>query len=700
MFRTLSILFLLSIIGMNGLLGQVEDIEVQEDLIENIIENIETNEEFDFNTLYETLSLFKDNPIDLNKASEEDLKELQLLNDIQIGDLKNYILNNGDLISLLELQAISSFDLKTIRQIKPFITVNESTRDYHTSLGKILTSGKATLYTKWRRVWQNQEGYKLDTNFVDGREVIEAPYEGDPNRYYARLLYTYENRFKAGFTMEKDPGEAFFEGSNKYGFDFYSFHAHLRNYNQHIKDLVIGDYTIALGQGLILHNGFGGSKSSYVMNIKKGGRNIKSYNSINENNFFRGGALALQHGKYFDSVLFGSYTKIDGNVLPIDTLSSDPEESFSSFQNTGYHRTKNEIEDEKKIGRMTFGGKVRFKKRNFSLSANVLHERFDQSLNKELSLYNQYSFVGSSLTNASLDYNYRYKNINFFGETAASDNKGLAFLHGVLVGLDRKVDLSILHRHYQREYQSLNSNAFGETSGANNETGLYVGLSIRPHPGWILKMYGDIFKHDWLRFRTDAPANGREYLLRLDYFKKRRYSFYLQYRYEQKHRNTSGSQSPIDALGTTTQHRLRFNVSNKLTKSLELRNRAEFSWFDRDGDKSKGYIIYQDLLFRPNGSPFSMTARYSFFDISNYDSRIYAYENDLIYEFYIPFFIGTGKRYYINLRYNWRKVTAEFRISETLFDVPKEGSFIIGSSGEIIQGNRRTELKAQIKYNF
>jgi len=45
-------------------------------------------------------------------------------------------------------------------------------------------------------------------------------------------------------TMEKDPGEEFFRGSNRVGFDFYSAHLYYRNISRTVKALAFGDYQV------------------------------------------------------------------------------------------------------------------------------------------------------------------------------------------------------------------------------------------------------------------------------------------------------------------------------------------------------------------------------------------------------------------------------------------------------------------------
>jgi hypothetical protein len=63
---------------------------------------------------------------------------------------------------------------------------------------------------------------------------------------------------------------------------------------------------------------------------------------------------------------------------------------------------------------------------------------------------------------------------------AISDNLGFGLLNGVMMSLDKKVDVSILHRYYSRNYQTIYASAFAEGSRPQNENGLYFGLSVSP----------------------------------------------------------------------------------------------------------------------------------------------------------------------------------------------------------------------------
>ncbi|MCB9035751.1 MAG: helix-hairpin-helix domain-containing protein [Lewinellaceae bacterium] len=679
-------------------LAQVDSLQQPPDatqqVIEDFLQNTESEGDFDFNTVFEELQFYQENPIDLNEAGEEDLQSLQLLSDIQILELLNYRRMAGDLISIYELQAIPSFDLLTIRRILPYVTVDKGIDDYQLSIPRMLAEGQNELYLRWSRIAEEQKGY---SPLEEGQTAQR--YLGSPNQFYLRFKHSYSNKLSYGITAEKDRGEEFFAGSNKQGFDFYSAHLFIKDYNRTIKAIAIGDYAVSFGQGLILYSGFGAGKSSYVMNIKRSARVLRPYTSVNESNFQRGAAATLAFGEHLEVTALASHRRRDGNVLEPDTL--DVEESIrqiSSLGIAGLHRTDSEIADENALGQTTFGGRLRWKGDRGHIALNALYEQIDANLTLREQPYNRFYFSGDRLFNASLDYSFTFQNYNFFGETAMSDNGAIATLNGLLMGLDRKVDLAVLMRHFPRNYKALFPTPFAETTGARNETGLYLGLEVRPHRYWKLSAYFDAWHHPWLRFDADAPSRGYEYRARLTYFRKRNLEAYLEVRDETKERN-------IDKIGGKNNFTLpsrvfqtRLHLAKKVNKALELRSRIDIGFSENEiNTTQRGFVIYQDVIFKPIGFPLSFTTRFALFDTDGFQARYYSFENNLLYAFSIPAYYNRGTRFYLNLRYRGiRNLTLEARVAQTYW----RNQDSIGSGLDEVAGPRRTELGAQVKYRF
>jgi len=671
----------LLILFIHQLDAQVEQSEPT-DIIEDYIQQNAEENDFDQNTVFEHLERYKRNPLSINSASEDQLRELTLLSDIQINSILEYRRKVGSLISKFELQAIPNLDLQTIKNILPFIQIADE-EQFRMSLKNMVKQGNSTVFLRWVRQLQLADGYKGEP----------SKYLGSPDRVYTRWHHSFENRLSFGIVAEKDAGEQFFKGSNKQGFDYYSGHIQLNNYNSWLKAIVIGDYTINLGQGLICWQSFASGKSAFVNMVKRGGRTIRPYTALNEAQFLRGAGITIAINENIESTLFASYRKKDGNYN-IDTSDIlQPEEYISSLQITGLHRTESEIQNKNSIRETMLGGKVKYRKNRFSIAYNSLFTSFDKPIIPSTQVYNQYYFHGKSLWSNSLDYSYTFRNLNFFGETAMSDNGKISTINGVQVGLDRKVSMSVVHRYFDKAYQQLYSNPFAEGSTAQNEQGLYTGIEFFLNNNWKISCYYDLFKFPWLKYQVDAPSSGNEYLARITYTVKRKLELYAQFRSENKEKNNT-IDDRISTLVNNNRSQLRLNASYKVNKIFELRNRLEWSWNDNSAVVSKGFLVYQDVIFKPIEIPFSFTARFAIFETDDYSSRIYTYENDILNSFSVPPLYNKGIRSYINIRYRGLKNSViEARYAITKYNNINQ----IGSGNERISGNVRSEVKIQLK---
>lgn len=681
-------IFACIVLGASTLKGQGDP--QANSFIANIIEEyLEATdaESFDYNTIFENLNYYFEHPLNINTATEYDLRELFLLNELQINDFLRHRDRFGAFLSIYELQAMPTWDLYTIQNVVPFLKCDLDPSDANLNFRDALTKGNSQLYLKAKRVLEKRKGFIKNSDGV-------APYVGDPNHMYVRYRYEYGQSFKAGFTAEKDPGEKLFGEGSKYGFDFYSFFIYAKDVSKRVSILSLGDFAVSMGQGLILYNDFAPGKSSFVMNVKKGGRSIRPYSSVGEVNFFRGGGAVINLAKSWQVTAFASHKPADA-VVDRDTIVNTDFDSFGNIRLDGYHRTQSEIDHKNSILQTNLGGKLQYKVRNFNVSLNSLYTAFDVALIRDEALYKKYLFSGKKLYNTSVDYSWRLRNMTFFGEAAMSDNGGFAQLHGLLVGLDPKMDLSAVYRNFAPDYQVINGNAFSESSLPINEKGFYLGMEIRPLKNIVVSGYADFWQQPWAAYRRDGPSEGKEFLVKFSYVLRRKLEFYAQYKYEQKQLNLK-SESLVSFPSNQTLHRLRMHLGYKINKEWEIKDRIEFSRYSHSSD-SKGVMLYQDVLYKPIGKALSFTARYAIFDINSFDARIYAYENDLLYEFYIPFFQNRGTRFYVNTRYRiGRNYTWEFRIGRTHFDNVNT----ISSGNSQINGNTMTEIKTQLRIRF
>lgn len=634
------------------------------------------------------LETFNKNPLNLNGASSEDLIKLHLLSIMQVRNFITYRNLLGSFISVHEIQAIPGWDLETIHMLLPYIVVRKNESVY-SALSQRWKGGDETFLIRAGRVLEKSKGYEKPAS------PDASYYKGSAENYFIRYLYDYKQLLAFGFTGEKDAGEPFLRSAQRYGFDFYSFHFFLRNVGI-IKSLAIGDYTISLGQGLTQWQTFSNSKSSQVLAIKRESETIKPYHSSGEFNFHRGAAITLQKNHWLASFFFSSQA-ISTHLVP-DTASR--EDLFSSFQQSGYHRTATEIADRNNSRQISMGGNIRYSDAQFHVGLNAVRFQFSRPFQKRDEPYNLYSLKGTRLTDYSVDYDYTYRNMHLFGEFAMDQWRSFAWIQGALISLADNLDVSFLYRNISPAYKSLYSDAFTENSVPQNERGFYAGLAYRPLPGLLLGTYYDMYEFPWLRYGVDAPSSGRDFIISGVYSPTRSWHLTALYKSELKTANASGSTGGTHLLVTPLKQRWRIETDYLINRSLQLNSLMEFLWIRQPGATREGYLGAATASYQHKDLSVSLGA--VIFETDDYDSRIYAYEADLLYYFAIPSYFGRGIRYYLNIHRDFSRLLARgpkhIKLSGWLKwgQIFYPGASSIGTGLDEIPGNRKSELKAEV----
>ncbi len=658
---------------------------VVEQQLENLTESGDDVETEDDSYLQELQHYIKD-PVNLNYAEKGQLEEFKFLTPIQITNLLSYRNLLGNFLNIYELQAIPGWDVTLLRRLKPYITVDSKTEIFNT-LGSRFRNGNRSILVRTSMVLEKSRGYLLDSSTANNF------YPGSPQKLFIRYKYLFKNLLQYGITGEKDGGEQFFRGAQKSGFDFYSAHLFVRELGI-IKSLAIGDFTVNMGQGLTQWQSLAFKKSPDVSSIKRQSDVLRPYNSAGEITFNRGVGITLKKNSW-EATGFGSFRKLDANFV-LDTLNFD--DFVSSLQTSGYHRTNSEIQDKNSQGQLSFGGNVGWSDERLHVGVNAVHYNFAHTITKSGLLYNKYALSGKTSGNYSIDYSYTYKNMHFFGEAATDEDLDKAFINGLLISTDSHVDMSFLYRKISRGYQSLYTDAFTESTFPTNESGFYTGITITPVNFLRVDAYADFYHFPWLKFRTNAPNSGNDYMIQLTYKPNKQVEVYARYRAEKKAINYNPLDLTLNPVLIRPKQGLRTQFSYKLNSTFTFRSRVELSWFDIRGDEPQnGFLLYTDIIYKPLLKPFSGNIRLQYFETDGYDSRLYAYENDLLYSFSIPVFYDKGYRYYLNINYDvTRKLSLWAKFSQTIYLDKND----IGSALDLIKGHVRSELKLQGIYTF
>ncbi len=656
-----------------------------EQQLEAITENNEDAETED-DSFIQSMRQFLKTPLNLNSADAAALKELAILSPVQIQQIIRYRTLLGNFISIYELQAVPGLDLLLIERLRPYITVSIPANVF-TSVSERLKGGSHALLARVTGVLETQKGFKLDPATANNF------YPGSKQKLMVRYKYQFKNLLQYGIVGEKDAGEQFFKGAQKNGFDFYSAHLFARNIG-FIKSIAMGDFTVNLGQGLTQWQSLAFKKSADVTNIKRQLAVLRPYNSAGEFNFHRGAGITVAKNN-LEATAFVSYKNVDGNLVP-DTITY--EDYISSFQTSGLHRTKSEVSDKGVQRQFVAGGNVAYNTTRFHLGFNGVQYQFKLPVSKSPEPYNMYALSGNNFGNYSVDYSYGYKNIHFFGEVAVTSRMDKAFVNGLVLSADAKTDLSLLYRNISKSYQSLYTNAFTENTFPTNEKGLYAGISIRPNVFWRIDVYADFYKFPWLKYLVDAPSAGTDYMAQVSYKPNKQLEIYIRYRTESKSKNYNSGNPALSSALPRPRQNIRSHISYQLNKMVTFRSRVEMVWVDKmAAGKQSGFLTYVDGLFKPLMKKYSGSVRLQYFKTDGYDSRLYAYENDVLYSFSIPVFYDNGFRYYVNFNYDVNsKLSFWLRWAQTVY----KDKTVIGTGLDEIAGNKRTEVKIQAQYLF
>ncbi|MBX2965937.1 MAG: helix-hairpin-helix domain-containing protein [Cyclobacteriaceae bacterium] len=643
--------------------------------------------DLNYEDLYENLALLLANPLNLNTIGAEELRFLNILTEEQVQNILKYRTEHGAFISVYELQAIPGFDLQTINRVVHFFTVDDLTQKLSGSaIRRAIEDGSHYVLLRYENTLETKRG------FTD-RVSPEQQFKGDEHKLYMRFRSSRPGDYSFGFTAEKDAGETLqWSPSTKYyGADFTSIHAQVLNKGK-IKNLILGDYQAQFGQGLILGGNFGfGKGAETITTIRRSNLGFTPYTSINETGYLRGAGLTYEILPNVNISGFYSRAYRDASVNADTT-----DLSFASaFQTTGFHRNTTELNRRKALGESQQGVVLHYKKSFFDVGLIYHRLAYDMPVNRTPQPYNQFVFSGDRLVNTGAYMNYSRYNFTFFAEAAKTIDGGAGITGGLLGSLTPQFDVALHYRNYQRNFQSLYSNAFAESSVPRNERGMYWGWRYRWSRKYSLAGYMDFFRFPWLQYRNYRPSEGHEFLVRFNYQPSRNILLFVQAREESKSRNLSANESNLYLSENGIKRNYWIACDYSANRILRLKTRAQFSSYSHGGVTTQGMVLLQDVSLNIN--KLSFTARYALFDTDDYDNRQYIFERDVWLAFSMPALSGTGIRNYVLVQYDVnKKLTCWVRYAHIRYTDREE----IGNGVDTIESDMRNDIKLQLRYRI
>lgn len=609
---------------------------------------------------YDLLCELRQHPMDINQATREQLEQLPFLSAQQVEEIVEYLYRYGPMKSLAELRMVRSLDDSRRRLLTYFIYVGESedTKQRARVLNELMATGRVPFYER-----------RGDT----------AAYYGYPYRHWVRYQLTYGERLKAGFVGSQDAGEPFFSGKNQLGYDYYSIFLQLNQWRR-LETLVLGNYRVSMGMGLILNNSFGLGKVAMLQNMGRATSTLRAHSSRSSDGYLQGAAATVTIARGLTATGFISYRAMDA------TLNQDG--SAATIVTSGYHRTATELEKKNNLKNTTFGGNVRYQANGYHAGVNVVGTHLNRELKPNISaLYRQYYAQGYDFLNVSADYGYVHHRFSINGETALNRDGALATINSVSLQLGGEWSLMALYRSYSYRYTSLYANSFSDGGSVQNENGIYLGATWQPSPSWKLMAYTDYAYFPWAKYQISQASHSWDQLLQVTYSKKH---WTLGGRYRLRIRQRDDDDKA--ALVTRTEHRGR--ISAEYSQGWSSRTQVDFGFISFNGNE-RGLMVSETLglthrWLRLNGGV-------GWFYTDSYDSRVYLYELGPLYTYSVTQFYGEGIRYWLMARANIGKrvmLTAKIGVTD-YFD-----RSTIGSSYQQINASSQTDLDLQLRWKF
>jgi hypothetical protein len=586
----------------------------------------------------ERLRELAEDPVKINSLDAEELSRLFFLSDFQLKVLHDYILTAGSIMTPFEISNIPGFDRSNAEMMIPFITFTPE-------------MGPAKMGAPdWRSTFLTN----LTTKTPSDTGMIGSPW---------KVLSRYKIKagsFSGGFTAEKDAGERFMSDKKPLT-DFFSAHLSYKGQGL-LRQIIIGDYAARFGYGTNINTGIRTALSVASPGNLQGRNEIKPYTATDENNFFRGGAAELSV-KNISLFAFYSVNRSDA------TTAAGGDSSYTrieSFYKSGLHNKNSLLQKKDTYTENNYGINLSFSSDNIRIgllwSVTGLSLPVFAGSGKPGDLYD---FTGDFNCLYTAYYKSQIRKILLTGELSVRPDQSFALIQGVSLRPSDRLTINMLYRNYARGFFSFHGRGPGISSSTSNETGIMGNFTFEAAKNLFISAGCDIHNFPWLRYRSSSPSYGKKQEIRLKYSPRRNISIEASY-------NTRSTMSDKEAeAGIPWQEKTlsnTFKTTIKYSPHPQLKFSTRIDYKTLSPGSGRGTLLLQDISYAFASLPLNLWFRHCIFGTDDWGSRIYTWENDLLYNFSIPALSGKGSRSYIMAGWEIRDF-ADFRIkyAATLF---------------------------------
>lgn len=347
-------------------------------------------------------------PLDINSATEGELGAFPLLSPFQVASLLEYREQYGDIFSRGELEQVDGFNAEKVDNLLPFISFGGSSSICPSTEERI--SHKIVLRGTGKFAAEDRWGY------------------------YGKYQFKVGDKLQVGSTVSSNGVSAHLKvGGVSLGDKFL------------IRSGVVGDYSVRLGQGLLVWNSFSLSGAGDPSSLLKLGGMVVPYTASTPEEAFRGVGLSLGYADKVEASLFFS-------------------------------------EQSDRVA----GGSVAFRGDRWRVGVNAL--------------------ASSEGGGVSIDGVCSIGRFRLFSEGAIDFDGDGAILCGVVAPVTGSFECSALVRWYSPEYSAKYAGAFSSISSSKDQVGGFVNMMWTPISGIVWRGTMDVVYYPAPRWGVKVPS--------------------------------------------------------------------------------------------------------------------------------------------------------------------------------------------------
>lgn len=603
--------------------------------------------------LLEELSDLKDNPVRINCGDDDETARLFFLSEFQARLLADHIRRNGRVVSLNELALLPAFDRSTVMMMAPYITL-QPCEDMNGRVGRVTT----LTVTASKRI-------NNDDDQPGGvRSLLRVNHKG--------------GRLSLGMTAENDPGEAF-TFRKAAGPDFLSGYIMYRGRGM-VDRIIIGDYSLRFGEGLIFSNSSWQGSWLTSPSFMAGRSTAAPYTSSEENSFLRGMSVCLGSVSA-GAVLFVSSNMTDARPLfDADSVAV----AVSNLVRGGIHVTESQLEAKNTLTETLAG--IHLTTGNDYMRGGVTSAVtwFSLPFSPDTSVaQNIHSFAGDRLLNLSADFRAGTGPVLFFAEAGLSLPGSWAATAGFRARPSGRLTFNVLARYLSPDYHAFHAGVFG--TGSGNRTGIAASVHLEAARHFFVTAAADHYRRPWSGYRSSAPSFGNTAEVKAEYLPRDDISLRLSYTSSSREYDSETRTGSAPSV-THNRHQAGLVFNCAPATGLSLTTRATASFIRPSGER--GYMLCQDISYLFSGASLRLWLRYALCSTGGWDSRLYAWENDLLSSFSIPALYGECSRSFVMISWKpWQGVEVRAKYALT-------------NSKEEFSGHNSQEFKIQCRIMF